>query len=72
MYSTVYFLNVTALSFFCVNVARGDIAETSLSDGEEVKLLNPCYSSLEVSSNNSDSDRSVVSCISNTFLFKFL
>ncbi|XP_060607279.1 zinc finger ZZ-type and EF-hand domain-containing protein 1-like [Ruditapes philippinarum] len=39
------------------DAARGELAETSLSDGEEVKLLNPCFSSIEVTSNNSDAHR---------------
>ncbi|XP_052765956.1 zinc finger ZZ-type and EF-hand domain-containing protein 1-like isoform X1 [Mya arenaria] len=34
--------------------AKGDVLDSTLSDGEEVKLLNPCYSKLEVSSNPSD------------------
>ncbi|KAL3875978.1 hypothetical protein ACJMK2_033871 [Sinanodonta woodiana] len=37
--------------------ARSDGAETQLSDGEEMRLLNPCYSSFEVSSNTSDAYR---------------
>ena len=33
------------------------MTEASLSDGEEVRLLNPCYSSIEVSTNPADAYR---------------
>jgi hypothetical protein len=50
-------LNIELLSNTFKISARGELAETSLSDGEEVKLLNPCFSSIEVTSNNSDAHR---------------